>query len=63
MNSELRIVINPATGVVEKVQCLAPDAESQSVGLKAYQALSEEIHRFSERAAKLLRLERALGRL
>lgn len=63
MTSEMRIVINPKTGTVEKVQCLAPDAKSQSEVFNTYQALVDEINRFSKRATKLLRLERALGRL
>lgn len=63
MTPEIRIVINPKTGVVEKVQLVASDSKSQSMGFKAYQALAEEINHFSERAMKLLRLERAIGRL
>lgn len=63
MTPELKIVINPQTGVLKAVQLVAPDIQSQSLGFKAYQALAEEINRFSERATKLLRLERALGRL
>lgn len=63
MTSELRIVINPKTGNVEKIQLQAPDAESQSEGFKAYQVLAEEINRFAEKASKLIRLERAIGRL
>ena len=63
MTSELRIVIDPKTGAIEKIQLQAPDAKSQFEGFKAYQVLAEEINCFSEKAAKLLRLERALGRL
>lgn len=61
MTSELRIVINPRTGSIEKIQLVAPDAGSQTLGFKAYQALSEEINRFAEKASKLIRLERAIG--
>ena len=61
--SELRIVINPRTGVVEKIQFLAPDAKSQSEVFKTYQVLEEEIRNFAERATKVVRLERAVGRL
>jgi len=63
MTSELRIVINPKTGSVEQIQLVAPDAESQSLGFKAYQVLAEEINRFAEKASKLIRLERACGTL
>ena len=61
--SELRIVVSPKTGIVEKVQVLAPDAKSQSETFKTYQVLAVEINRFSERATKLVRWERAIGRL
>lgn len=61
--SELRLIIDPKTGNLKTVQLVAPDIESQSEGFKAYQALANEINRFSERATKLLRLERALGRI
>ena len=63
MRRELKIVINPMTGIVEKVQLVAPDAKSQSEGFKVYQALAEEINQFSEKAIKRLRLEKAIGRL
>ncbi len=63
MTPEMRIVLNPKTGTVEKVQCLAPDARSQSEVFYTYQVLVDEINRFSERATKLLRLEKAFGRL
>lgn len=63
MTPEMRIVINPKTGIVEKIQLIAPDAESQSMGFKTYQVLADEINNFSKKAKKVLRLERALGRL
>ena len=63
MTSELRIVVDPKTGAIERIQLQAPDAKSQAEGFKAYQVLAEEINRFAEKAAKLIRLERALGRL
>ena len=62
-SSELRIVINPKTGTVEKIQLVAPDAKTQSLGFKAYQALADEIDRFAERASKVIRLERAIGKI
>jgi len=61
--AELRIVLNPRIGNVEKVQVLAPDAKRQSEVFKTYQALEDEICRFSERATKLVRMEKAIGRL
>jgi len=63
MTSELRIVINPKTGNVKSIQLVAPDAKSQLEGFNAYQALAEEINRFAEKTSKLIRLERAIGRL
>jgi len=62
-SSELKIVINPQTGGIKTIQLVAPDAKSQSEGFKAYQALSEEINHFAEKASKLIRLERVMGRL
>jgi hypothetical protein len=59
----MRIVIDIPTGILEAIQLVAPDAKSQSMGFKAYQVLAEEINSFSKKAAKLLRLERALGRI
>lgn len=61
--AQMKIVINIPTGVLEAVQLVASDTKSQSMGFKAYQALVEEINSFSKKAAKRLRLERALGRL
>lgn len=61
MHPALRIVLNPKTGIVEKVQVLAPNAKLQSEVFKTYQVLEDEICRFSERASKLVRLERAIG--
>ncbi len=60
--TQMRIVINVPSGVLEAVQIVAPDVKNQTLGFKAYQVLSEEINQFSKKAAKLLRLERALGR-
>jgi hypothetical protein len=59
----IKIVINPATGRIEKVEFPPSDKETQSQAFSAYQALSEEIRRFSVRSAKIIRLERALGRI
>ncbi len=57
MTSELRIIINPTIGTVEKIQVLAPDKESQSAGIKTYQALSNEIREFSKQVSKILKRE------
>ena len=54
MTSELRIIINPAISLVEKVQLLALDEESQSAGIRTYQVLSNEIREFSKRVSKIL---------
>jgi hypothetical protein len=63
MASEIRLVINPATGNLSKVELLVPDIEKQSQAFKAYQALSDEIQAFSKKATKIIQLERAMGRL
>lgn len=59
----IKVVINPATGKLEKVELVTSDKETQSQAFKAYQALSDEIQHFSQRSEKIIRLERALGRL
>ncbi len=61
--AQMKIVINIPTGILEAVQLVAPDTKSQSMGFKAYQVLADEINNFSKKAKKVLRLERALGRL
>lgn len=63
MTPEIRIIIDPQACTVKPVQFVAPDAKSQPVNFKAYQAIAEEVERFSERVTKLLRLERACGEL
>lgn len=62
MTSELRIIINPAIGVVEKVQLFAPDEDSQAAGIKAYQMLSDEIRAFSKRVSRRLEKKSASSR-
>lgn len=63
MEPEIKIVINPQTGAVKKIQLIADDAQSQEKGFRAYQALSEEIRQFGKTARKIVSLERAIGRL
>lgn len=62
MTPEIRIIIDPQACTVRPVQFVAPDPKDQPVNFRAYQVLAEEINRFSERATKLLRLERAMGK-
>ena len=59
----IKIVIDPATGNFCKVEIETPDQESESQAFKAYQALRNEIQQFTKRTTKIIRLERALGRL
>ena len=59
----IKIVIDPATGNFSNIEIVTPDKESESQAFKAYQALRDEIRQFSKRTAKIIRLERALGRL
>jgi hypothetical protein len=61
--NEIRIIIDPQACTIKPIQFVAPDAKSQPVNFKAYQVLAEEINHFSERATKILRLERALGKM
>jgi hypothetical protein len=63
MTSELRIIIDLKTGNLRSLQLVASDACSQSEGFKAYQALAEEINHFAQQASKLIRLQRAIGKL
>ena len=59
----IKIVINPATGRLEKVELVTPDKEAQSQAFFVYQALRDEIHQFTQRTSKIVRLARALGKL
>lgn len=59
----IKIVIDHVTGRIEKVEFPPSDKNTQSQAFKAYQALSDEIQAFSKKAAKIIRLERALGLL
>lgn len=61
--TQMRIVIDVPSGVLQAVQLVASDTKGQSMGFKAYQALADEINSFSKKATKLLRLEKTLGRL
>ena len=60
---EIKLIINPQLGNVESIQLLASDKESRAKGFKIIQTLDDEIFRFSERATKLVRLEKAMDRL
>lgn len=63
MTSEIRIILNPDNGNVESVQLLAPNKESRLRLFKIFQVLEDEISRFSERAMRLVHVEKVLGEL
>ena len=57
----IKIVINPATGKLEKVELVAPDKASELHAFSVYQALRSEIRNFAKSTAKAVRLKRAVG--
>ena len=63
MTSEIRIIINPETGDVSRVQISAPDKDKESQAYNAYQVIREEILNFSEQTTKLIRLQQGLSLL
>lgn len=59
----IKVVINHVTGRVEKIELPPSDKDSQSQAFEAYKAIDEEIEKFSKQVSKIIRLERALGRI
>ena len=48
----IKVVIDHATGNSRKVQIETPDEKSESQAFRTYQALRDEIRRFSKRRAR-----------
>lgn len=59
----IKIVIDHATGMVKKVEFPPSDKNTQSQAFKAYQALADEIQKFSQKSVQIIRISRILGML
>ena len=57
----IKIVINPVTGGLEKVELVTSDKNRESHTFAVYHALRGEIRNFAKATSKAVRLKRAVG--
>lgn len=49
----IKIVIDPVTGTLDKIELVAPDKKSRSQAFFAYQVIEDEVKRFAEKVGNV----------